>query len=159
MSATGQTEKNSVRAYVFRFAHKLGHRSTHSTCLKRAKALNRCAIARGGGRGAHQYGSTRGEMVSSVCILESITLDPRTSAKQAAMLHPRQRKELWDLCQREGRRLAACQNRRCNIRRKECQPKGLANDLWMQAICLGEHLARLISSISKRLRPCMGSNN
>src|SRR6266850_8287849 len=90
----------------------------------------------------------------------SITFDPRTtSAKQAAMLSPRQRKELWDLCQREGRRLAACQNRRCNIRRKECQPKGLANDLWMQAICLGEHLDRLICSISKRLRPCMGTNN
>src|SRR5713226_6985223 len=71
MSATGQTEKNSVRAYVFRFAHKLGHRSTHSTCLKRAKALNRCAIARGGGRGAHQYGSTRGEMVSSVWVILS----------------------------------------------------------------------------------------
>src|SRR6266478_8096429 len=30
-----------------------------------AKALNRCAIARGAGCGAHQYGSTRGEIVSS----------------------------------------------------------------------------------------------
>ena len=36
MSQMGQTEKNSVRAYVFRFALKLGHRSTHSTFLKRA---------------------------------------------------------------------------------------------------------------------------
>jgi hypothetical protein len=27
MSETGQTEKNSVRAYVFRFALELGHRS------------------------------------------------------------------------------------------------------------------------------------
>jgi hypothetical protein len=34
MSAWGQTEKNSVRAYVFRFALKLGHRSTHLACLK-----------------------------------------------------------------------------------------------------------------------------
>src|SRR5260370_38320293 len=34
----GQTEKNSVRAYVFRFALKLGHRSTHSACLKGAKS-------------------------------------------------------------------------------------------------------------------------
>ena len=32
----GQTEKNSVRAYVFRFALKLGHCSTHSACLKGA---------------------------------------------------------------------------------------------------------------------------
>jgi hypothetical protein len=37
----GQTEKNSVRAYVFRFALKLGHRSTHSACLKGAKAQER----------------------------------------------------------------------------------------------------------------------
>jgi hypothetical protein len=37
MSVEGQTEKNSVRAYVFRFALKLGHRSTQSACLKRAK--------------------------------------------------------------------------------------------------------------------------
>src|SRR5216683_1860557 len=36
MPAMGQTEKKSVRAYVFRFALKLGHRSTHSVCLKRA---------------------------------------------------------------------------------------------------------------------------
>src|SRR4030081_1622210 len=32
----GQTEKNSVRAYVFRFALELGHCSTQSACLKRA---------------------------------------------------------------------------------------------------------------------------
>jgi hypothetical protein len=37
MSESGQTEKNSVRAYVFRFALELGHRSTQSACLKRAK--------------------------------------------------------------------------------------------------------------------------
>src|SRR4051812_18719662 len=36
MSAWGQTEKNSVRAYVFRFALKLGHFSMHSACLKGA---------------------------------------------------------------------------------------------------------------------------
>ena len=36
MSQMGQTEKNSVRAYVFRFALKLGHCSTHSACLKDA---------------------------------------------------------------------------------------------------------------------------
>ena len=35
-SVVGQTEKNSVRAYVFRFALKLGHCSTHSACLKGA---------------------------------------------------------------------------------------------------------------------------
>ena len=32
----GQTEKNSVRAHVFRFALKLRHRSTHLACLKGA---------------------------------------------------------------------------------------------------------------------------
>src|ERR1700682_2516657 len=37
----GQTEKNSVRAYVFRFALKLGHCSMHSACLKGARGLNR----------------------------------------------------------------------------------------------------------------------
>jgi hypothetical protein len=46
MSQLGQTEKNSVRAYVFRFALELGHRVLQSACLFRANALNRCAIAR-----------------------------------------------------------------------------------------------------------------
>jgi hypothetical protein len=32
----GQTEKNSVRAYVFRFALELGHRSMQLACRKRA---------------------------------------------------------------------------------------------------------------------------
>src|SRR6266516_1316293 len=36
MSQLGQTEKNLVRAYVFRFALELGHCSTQSTCLKSA---------------------------------------------------------------------------------------------------------------------------
>jgi hypothetical protein len=36
MSLMGQTDKNSVRAYVFRFTLKLGHRSMQSACLKRA---------------------------------------------------------------------------------------------------------------------------
>jgi hypothetical protein len=36
MSELGQTEKNSVRAYVFRFALELGHCSTQLACLKRA---------------------------------------------------------------------------------------------------------------------------
>src|SRR5229473_4779390 len=35
-SGSGQTEKNSVRAYVFRFALELGHCSMQSACLKRA---------------------------------------------------------------------------------------------------------------------------
>src|ERR1035437_5083470 len=47
------------------------HRQAASACPFRAMALNRCAIARGGGRGAHQYGSTRGEMVSSVWVILS----------------------------------------------------------------------------------------
>jgi hypothetical protein len=38
MSEKGQTEKNSVRVYVFRFAHKLGHRSMQSACLQRANS-------------------------------------------------------------------------------------------------------------------------
>jgi len=36
MSLKGQTEKNSVRAHVFRFALELGHCSTQLACLKRA---------------------------------------------------------------------------------------------------------------------------
>src|SRR6266566_3666994 len=36
MSGPGQTEKNSIRAHVFRFALKLGHCSTQSARLKRA---------------------------------------------------------------------------------------------------------------------------
>src|ERR1700682_5685998 len=36
-SPLGQTEKNSVRAYVFRFGLELGHCSTQSACLKRAR--------------------------------------------------------------------------------------------------------------------------
>jgi hypothetical protein len=36
MSGEGQTEKNSARAYVFRYALKLGHCSRQSACLKRA---------------------------------------------------------------------------------------------------------------------------
>jgi len=36
MSAQGQTEKNSVRANVFRVTPKSGHRSTQSACLKSA---------------------------------------------------------------------------------------------------------------------------
>src|SRR5258705_2685703 len=36
MSDVGQTEKSSVRAYVFRFSLELGHCSMQSACLKRA---------------------------------------------------------------------------------------------------------------------------
>jgi hypothetical protein len=39
----GQTEKNSVRAYVFRFTPELGHCSSQSACLKRAKPGSRCS--------------------------------------------------------------------------------------------------------------------
>jgi hypothetical protein len=35
-SVVGQTEKNSVRAYVFGYALELGHCSMQSACLKRA---------------------------------------------------------------------------------------------------------------------------
>src|SRR5207302_223690 len=35
-SAKGQTEKNSVRANVFRCTHKLGHRAVRSACRKGA---------------------------------------------------------------------------------------------------------------------------
>jgi hypothetical protein len=37
-SRSYQTEKNSVRAYVFRFALELGHCSTQSACLKCANS-------------------------------------------------------------------------------------------------------------------------
>jgi hypothetical protein len=37
MSVMGQTEKHSIRVHVFGCAHKLGHCSTQSHCLKRAR--------------------------------------------------------------------------------------------------------------------------
>jgi hypothetical protein len=45
MSEGGQTEKTSVRAYVFRFTLKLGHRSMQSPCLKRAMNGSRWALS------------------------------------------------------------------------------------------------------------------
>src|SRR5438876_1084337 len=47
-SAAGQTEKNSVRAYVFRFAPELGHCSTQSACLKRARKRHRVPFPKNG---------------------------------------------------------------------------------------------------------------
>src|SRR6266481_6357043 len=38
MSVLDQTEKNSIRAYVFSFALNLGHCSTRSACLKGARS-------------------------------------------------------------------------------------------------------------------------
>jgi hypothetical protein len=71
MSEWGQKAKYSLRANDFRYAPNNGHSAVTTACPFRANALNRCAIARGGGRGAHQYGSTRGEMVSSVWVILS----------------------------------------------------------------------------------------
>src|SRR6266404_4448203 len=65
-------------------------------------------------------------------------------AEQPPMLAPRQGKQFWYLRQRQRRWGSAFQNSRCNVRRKKRQPEGLANDLWMQAICLGEVLDGLI---------------
>src|SRR5882672_12030714 len=46
MSEMGQNRKSSLRGYVFRFAPESGHRALQSACPFRAKARNRCAIAR-----------------------------------------------------------------------------------------------------------------
>src|SRR5258707_13308499 len=43
LSGKGQTEKNSIRPYVFRFALKLEHCSTHSACLKGATSSHHIA--------------------------------------------------------------------------------------------------------------------
>ena len=75
------------------------------------------------------------------------------------MLNPLQRKQLRDLRQRESGWPPTFQNHRCDIRRKKCEPERLANDLWMQAICLGEHLDRLVHTISKRLHQGVSANN
>src|SRR6266568_8339939 len=45
-SELGQSEKNSVRVYVFRFAPELGHCSTQSACLKRARLGSRATQSR-----------------------------------------------------------------------------------------------------------------
>ena len=62
----GQTEKNSVRAYVFRFALKLGHCSVHEVCLKGAKSRYRFLFdhlvgEREQGRG-HDYAKRSGSL-------------------------------------------------------------------------------------------------
>jgi hypothetical protein len=44
MTALGQTEKNSVRAYVFRFALERGHSSWRSACLRRANKRHQSAF-------------------------------------------------------------------------------------------------------------------
>src|SRR3981081_2152767 len=47
MSLLGQTEKKSVRAYVFRFALELGHCTKQSACLKGAmNGLMQCSKQR-----------------------------------------------------------------------------------------------------------------
>ena len=75
------------------------------------------------------------------------------------MVCPRQRKQLRDLRERERGWASTFQNRGRNIRRKKRQPERLANNLWMQADCLGEHLDGLIHPISKRLLPDVSANN
>src|SRR6266478_5109484 len=52
MTAKGQAEKNSLRAYVFRPHLELGHCSMQSASLKGARAQSRCAPARCAGAGA-----------------------------------------------------------------------------------------------------------
>src|ERR1700716_157215 len=71
MSDQGQAEKNSVRAYVFRFALELGHCSTESACLKRANCGHcraaHCAVV-GPEQGPRDVGSVaREEYYSSDC--------------------------------------------------------------------------------------------
>jgi hypothetical protein len=41
MTALGQTEKNSVRAYVFRVTSEGGHSAVRSACRKRAMSRHR----------------------------------------------------------------------------------------------------------------------
>jgi hypothetical protein len=54
----GQTEKNSVRANVFRFTPKLGHRSIHLACLKRAKGGSGQPESRVGVAANRSFGGT-----------------------------------------------------------------------------------------------------
>jgi hypothetical protein len=71
MSQLGPKTEVSGLARHVRFTLRCRHRQPAPACPFGAIALNRYAIARGGGRGAHQYGSTRGEMVSSVWVILS----------------------------------------------------------------------------------------
>src|SRR6266849_536371 len=67
----GQTEKNSVRAYVFRFAPKSGHCATESACPFRAKP-----------------GRTQGEQISSEMRSRAdIETASRRSVSQKATQH------------------------------------------------------------------------
>ena len=65
----GLTEKNSVRAYVFRFALELGHCSMQSGCLKRATSGSEMARRHFASRidhGAHTTGECRFVIVPSM---------------------------------------------------------------------------------------------
>src|SRR6202162_1405964 len=55
-TALGQTEKNSVRAHIFRFAAKSRHRSTRPACRKRATSglmQSQASFSRFDGNGEH----------------------------------------------------------------------------------------------------------
>jgi hypothetical protein len=69
-SVLGQKAKCSLRADVFRIASDSGHVATAAAFPFRAKALNRCAIARCAGSPTARA-ATRGEMVSSVRVILS----------------------------------------------------------------------------------------
>src|SRR6266581_5948295 len=61
-SAMGQTRKNSVRAYVFRFALKLGHCSIPLALLKRANRARLRHVAR-----ASSLGPRKTRLGATVC--------------------------------------------------------------------------------------------
>jgi hypothetical protein len=63
MSQMGQTEKNSVRAYVFRFALELGHCSMQSARRKRAM----CGRLRVGKKNLH-FAAMVGAAMCSACL-------------------------------------------------------------------------------------------
>jgi hypothetical protein len=65
MSESGQTEKNSVRANVFRFALELGHCSTQSACLKGATIGSRRAHSITASATASRFDQRRGYRVDS----------------------------------------------------------------------------------------------
>jgi len=75
------------------------------------------------------------------------------------VLVPKQWKQLWDPRQGKFTRLPAFQNRRGDVRRKEGEPKGLANDLGMKTVHLREVFDGYISSALEATNPGVRANN
>jgi len=91
----------------------------------------------------------------SLLVVCSITADPRTSAKQAADAPSKATGRSFGIWPARGPPAGCLPKSPIKTFGERMPAEGLANDLWMQR-WPRRASRRLISSISKRLRPCMG---